>query len=290
MATEKRPHLIIGCGYTGLAVATARVQAGESVVATSRSEMRRGEIEATGATFAVFDFDVATALPAPKEFETITVLAPAPESLEHAARRMRNIAKWAGPTTPVVVVISTSIYCDTTSDITERTHPAAKTLRAKQWATQDSAALFMRQQGHNIRVVRTPAIYGPGRDHRARLLTQTAFAIAGASATSRIHVEDLANLLIRMAAEVAPPILLACDELPAPTVRVMEEASRILDLPGPIELSLEDAQAQMSERAMQMRLGGHSCRSVVRPYLGVRLKYPTYREGLRACLRGGLGV
>lgn len=284
MPSQDLPHLIIGYGYTGAALGRERMARGQRVVGTSRTPMRRAEVEATGADFAVFDLD-AKSLPKLEPFASITVLAPAPEDVVTGARRIRRLAKWAQET-PLVVIISTSIFGDTQSTITERTHPAAKTLRAKQWATLDATALFMRQQGHDIRVVRTPAIYGPGRDHRARLLTGTAFAVSGAASTSRVHVEDLANLLIKMSEEKAPPMLLACDELPAPTLRVMEEAARLLDLPGPVELSADEAKSQLSERAMQMRLGGHSCRSIVRPYLGVRLKYPTYREGLRACLRG----
>lgn len=279
------PHLIIGCGYTGLVMARSLKERGERVIGTSRTEERRAEIEATGADMAILDLDRDPRLPE-GPFSSITLLAPPPEDFDAGAERIERLVTQAGQT-PFVVVVSTAIFGDTKGTITERTHPAPKTERARRWALMDAASLYMRvREGHPVRVVRTPAIYGPGRDFRAKLLTRDAYVVRPSAPTSRIHVEDLAALLIRMGHPGAPPILLACDELPSPTWRVMGEAARLLNLPPPVELSPEQAAQHFSEVGLEMRLSGHACLSVVRPYLGVPLKYPTYREGLRACLIG----
>lgn len=285
--SAQKPHLIIGCGYTGTVMARMLTERGEAVIGTSRSEDRRAEIEATGARFAPLHLDLYPTLPE-RHLSSVTLLAPPPDDLDRVAERIRVLVEQAGDA-PFTVVVSTAIFGDTKGTITERTHPAPRTERGRRWALQDAAALYMRlldERRFPVRVVRTAAIYGPGRDFRAKLLTGDATVIRPASPTSRIHVEDLAALLVRMTRPDAPPLLLACDELPSPTWRVMGEAARLLNLPPPKEISPEEAIDHFSEVGLEMRLAGHACMSIVRPYLGVRLKYPTYREGLRACLVG----
>jgi nucleoside-diphosphate-sugar epimerase len=278
------PHLIIGCGYTGMVMARRLLERGLEVIGTSRTEERRGEIEAVGARFASFNLDADEPLP-DGELASITLLAPAPDEAHRIVQRVQRVVELAGAT-PVTVVVSTAVYGDTKGNITERTHPSPRTERQKRWALMDTAALALRQDGHDVRVVRSAAIYGPGRDFRAKLLTGHAKAVRPAPPSSRIHVDDLASLLLRMTQARAPPMLLACDDLPSPTWRVIGEAARLLELPPPLELSPDEATKHFSEVGLEMALSGHACMSLVRPYLGVRLKYPTYREGLRACLLG----
>lgn len=259
---------------------------GERVIGTSRTDERRPEITAVGAEFASFNLDADEPVPEARP-KSVIVLAPPPnEDPDGSVERLSRLAKHVNGA-PIVVVVSTAIFGDTRGTITERTHPSPRSERQRRWALMDAAALYLREEGkHDFRVVRTPAIYGPGRDYRAKLLTGDATVVRPAPPTSRIHVEDLASLLIRMTQPGGPPMLLACDDLPSPTWRVTVEAARLLNLPAPKELSPEEAKDHFSEVGLEMRLSGHSCMSLVRPYLGVRLKYPTYREGLRACLLG----
>lgn len=282
MNAGAKTHLIIGCGYTGLALARQLVKSGAKVTGTSRSEMRRSEIEATGANFAMLDLDTAKDLP-DGPFASVTLLAPPPENLDRAAGRIQFIVGKAGGA-PVTVVISTAIFGDIRGTITERTHPSPKDDRQRRFGIMDAATLMMRMDGYDTAVVRTPAIYGPGRDHRAKLLTGEAKVVKPAPPLSRIHVEDLAALLVRMTEPFRPPLLLACDEMPAPTWRVVEEAARLLGVSPPTEVPPDEAPDHFSDIGLSMRLVERSCRSVVRPWLGVRMRYPTYREGLRACL------
>lgn len=282
MSATAKTHLIVGCGYTGLAMAKALVKAGDAVIGTSRTVDRRMEIEATGATFAQLDLDAADDLPQ-GPFASVTLLAPPPESLDRAAGRIQFVVEKARGA-PVTVVISTAIYGDIRGTITERTHPSPQDERHRRWGIMDAATLYMRMHGHDTAVVRTPAIYGPGRDHRAKLLTGEAKVVKPAPPLSRIHVDDLAALLIRMGQPSRPPILLACDELPAPTWRVVDEAARLLGVAPPTEVGPDEAPQHFTDVALSMRLVERTCRSVVRPWLGVRMRYPTYREGLRACL------
>ncbi|MCP4503101.1 MAG: hypothetical protein GY822_24455 [Deltaproteobacteria bacterium] len=280
-------HLIIGCGYTGLSLAKLTLQGGQAVTGTSTGLLRRAEIEDTGAHFATLDLD-DTPLKLPlSSVDAVTVLAPPPDSLEAGARRIRRLVEVANGAS-VVVVVSTALYGDSRGTVTERTRPAASTLRGKRWEIADATALLMRRCGHDVKVVRTPSIYGPGRDFRKKLEDGSAVIIDGAPTVSRIHRDDLARLLWRMHQDDAPPILLACDDLPAPTFRASDEAARLLSLDRAPRISIEEAKQKFSERGFDMRMGGHICKSVVRPLLGVSLTFPTYREGLRASFRDGI--
>lgn len=266
MAERKPPHLIIGCGYTGLALARRMVESGDTAVGTSRSELRRQEIENAGAAFVAFDLSEEGKWPG-GPFSSVTVLTPPPENADVIAPRIVRVVEQAEGA-PVTVVVSTAIFGTLGGTVTERTNPAPRTDLQRRWALQDAAALFCRLYEHDVAVVRVPAIYGPGRDHRAGLLTGSARVIRPAPAVSRIHVEDLASLLFRMTRKGRPPVLLACDELPAPTWRVVGEAARLLDLPAPRELTAEEA-VESGELGFEDE-GPHSCRSIVRPWLGVR--------------------
>lgn len=259
---------------------------GERVIGTSRTDERKPEITAAGASFASFNLDADEPVPYKRPKSVIWLAPPPRDDADGTAERLSRVVEQVNGA-PIVVVISTAIFGDTRGTITERTHPAPRTDRERRWALMDAAALYCREQAkHDVRVVRTPAIYGPGRDFRAKLLTGDSTVVRPAPPTSRIHVEDLASMLIRMGQPGGPPMLLACDDLPSPTWRVTVEAARLLDLPPPKELTPEQAAGQYSEVGLEMRMSGHSCLSLVRPLLGVRLKYPTYREGLRACLLG----
>jgi hypothetical protein len=254
------------------------------VIGTSKSDVRKGEIEQAGAKFFALDLDHLDES-ALGPVHSVTMLVPPGDDPERAALRVRSAAVIARGM-PLTVVVSTAIYGDTRGTITERNHPSPRTEREKLWALLDASALALRQDGHDVAVVRTPAIYGPGRDHRAKLLTHEALVIKPAPITSRIHVEDLAAVLARMTKPHRPPLVLACDDMPAPTWRVVEEAARLLGLPPPRTVTPEEAPQHFSETALAMHLAERSCRSLVLPWLGVRLRYPTYREGLKASLVG----
>jgi len=257
---------------------------GDPVVGTSRSELRRSEIEDAGAEFAVLDLDDVK-LPHPA-YRSVTWLAPPGHDLDAIPGRVRNLVERVGKGVPITMVVSTAIYGPTHGTVTERTHPAPKTDRERRWALLEASGLYLRELGYDVASVRVPAIYGPGRDYRAKLLTHDAVVVRPGPVTSRIHVEDLAAILYRMAQGNRPPVLLACDDFPAPTSRVFTEAARLLKVDPPREITPEEAPSFFSGTELEMRLHGRSCRSLVRPWIGVRLRYPTYREGLRACLVG----
>jgi nucleoside-diphosphate-sugar epimerase len=101
---------------------------------------------------------------------------------------------------------------------------------------------------------------------------------------SRIHVEDIATVL---AASIARPdpgaVYNVCDDDPAPPEAVIAQAAQLLGLPPPPEEAFDPA--SMTPLAASFYAESKRVRNDrIRRDLGVRLAYPTYREGLAAVL------
>ncbi|WP_300380516.1 SDR family NAD(P)-dependent oxidoreductase [Henriciella sp.] len=137
----------------------------------------------------------------------------------------------------------------------------------------------------DTRFVRLPGIYGPGRCQLDRVRKGKAEQIVKPGQVfSRIHVDDLAAGLYEL---VQRPglrgVFNLCDEEAAPPETVMDYAAKLLGLPAPAHVSLDEA--DVSEMAKSFYA---ECKRVSNARLkaatGWRPDYPTYREGLSAIL------
>jgi nucleoside-diphosphate-sugar epimerase len=77
------------------------------------------------------------------------------------------------------------------------------------------------------------------------------------------------------------------DDAPAPQSEVIGHAACLLGVPAPPTVPWDDAAPSMSEMARSFYAENRRVRNDrIKRELGVVLKYPTYREGLAACLGG----
>jgi nucleoside-diphosphate-sugar epimerase len=131
-------------------------------------------------------------------------------------------------------------------------------------------------------------IYGPGRSAldevrggRARRVIRPGHKFG------RIHRDDIAAAVL--AAISRPPagtrVLNLSDDEPAESALVIEEAARLLRVPAPPALDYADAYAGMSDMARSFWADDRrvAC-AKTQAALGLRWRYPSYREGLRAIL------
>jgi nucleoside-diphosphate-sugar epimerase len=134
-------------------------------------------------------------------------------------------------------------------------------------------------------IFRLPGIYGPGRSVIDRLKTGKAQRIARPGHVfSRIHVEDIVGTLWASMNRPNPPsIYNVADDEPTEPENLLVEASKLLGITPPEAVPFE--QAALSPMAATF---WSECRRVsnqkIKTELGVVLKYPTYREGLKAIL------
>jgi len=142
---------------------------------------------------------------------------------------------------------------------------------------------FGERRGIPITVLRLAGIYGPGRNALTQVARGDARRIVKAGQVfNRIHVEDIAQAIDAAFARRASGIFNIADDEPSPPGDPLAFAAQLLGVPPPPEIAYEQAEAAMSPLAKSF---WQECRRVrndkLKRELGVSLRYPTYREGLR---------
>lgn len=143
-----------------------------------------------------------------------------------------------------------------------------------------------RRCGVKVHVFRLAAIYGPGRSPFAALRDGTAKRIDKTGQVfSRIHVADLASVLAASIARPCPgAVYNVCDDEAAPPEAVVAYAAGLLGIaPPPLVPFAEAALSPMARSFYDDNKRVSNAR--IKKELGVALRYPTYREGLKAILR-----
>ena len=96
---------------------------------------------------------------------------------------------------------------------------------------------------------------------------------------SRIHVEDIANLLFLSLNKLKKgEIFNISDDKPASSEEVMKYGAKILNLPEPKEIKLEDIQSEMLKAFYKD--SKKVSNKKVKEFFKYNLKFPTYVEGL----------
>lgn len=191
-------------------------------------------------------------------------------------RRLSGL-RWVG------YLSTTAVYGDRGGDwVSEEDEPTPRLPRAVRRLEAERAWL---DSGLPVHIFRLAGIYGPGRNSLLALLDGTAHRIIKPGQVfSRIHVEDLVRVLEASIDRPHPGrIYNVCDDEPAPPQDVVTYAAALLGIPPPPEQPFETA--QLSAMARSFYADNRRVRNDrIRTELGVELRYPTYREGLRALL------
>jgi nucleoside-diphosphate-sugar epimerase len=286
-----RTLLCLGLGYTAEALARRLEAQGFAIVGTSRSAEGAAAIAARGWKGLAFagagpSGEVAAAIP---EASHILVSVPPdadgdPVLRSHAA----DIAAAAG--LAWIGYLSTiGVYGDHAGGwVDETTPPAPGNARSRYRLAAEAAWLELgRSSGRRVEVFRLPGIYGPGRSAIDSLRAGTARRIAKPGQVfNRMHVADIAAVL--EAAFGRPhvhAIYNLADDEPAPPEDVITYAAELLGLaPPPI---VPFAEAHLSPMAQSFYAETKRVSNArMKAALGIRLRYPTYREGLAAIIRG----
>ena len=136
-----------------------------------------------------------------------------------------------------------------------------------------------------VHIFRLAGIYGPGRSAFDALRAGTAKRIdAGKQVFSRIHVDDIANVLMASMANRRPgEVYNVCDDEPAAQEEVVACAAKLLGITPPPLVPL--AAAGLSPMAKSFYADNKRVsNALVKQELGVALAYPNYRAGLKAIL------
>ena len=173
--------------------------------------------------------------------------------------------------------------------VDEYTDPARGSPRSQ--ARLDAEASWFglgARTGKRVFVLRLAGIYGPGRNAVENLKEGSARRIVRTGQVfNRIHVADIAGAISAcLATQIASAVFNVCDDEPAPQSDVVTHAADLLGISPPPETPFDLANLSPMARgfwANNQRVSNRKLKAL----LDVKLRYPTYREGL-AALAGGL--
>ncbi len=192
-----------------------------------------------------------------------------------------------------VVVLSTlGVYGDSGGvwiDETTETTPA----RARRGSARIDAERAWQALGARrnlpVAILRLGGIYGPGQNGMVRLLRGTVHRVAKAGHVSnRIHVYDIAQAIDAALARRADGLFNIVDDEPASPSEQIAFAALLLGIDPPPEISYAEAKTLLSPLALSFYEGTIRARNdKLKTVLGVTLRYPNYRDGLRALHAAG---
>lgn len=279
-----------GLGYTASALARRLLARGWSVRGTSRSAAACAELAARGIAAWPFDRDRPLADPAAALAGATHILISVPPDdagdpvLDcHGA----DIAALSPPLQWAGYLSTTGVYGDRGGGLVDEAsgrRPA--TMRgARRVAAEDGWCGLWRGRGVPVHLFRLAAIYGPGRNALEAVKTgQARRIVKPGQVFSRIHVDDLSAVLEASMARPNPGAAYnVCDDEAAPPQDVTAFACELLGVAPPPEVPFEEA--EMSDMARSFY--GENKRVAngrIKQELGVTLRYPDYRAGLRALL------
>jgi nucleoside-diphosphate-sugar epimerase len=140
------------------------------------------------------------------------------------------------------------------------------------------------RRGTAVAILRLAGIYGPGRNALIQIAHGNARRIVKAGQIfNRIHVDDIAQAIDAAFTRTAAGVFNVADDEPSPPGDPIAFAAQLMGVLQPAEIPYEEAAPSMTPMALSF---WQECRRVrnnkLKGALGVSLRYPTYREGLRA--------
>jgi nucleoside-diphosphate-sugar epimerase len=280
--------LSLGHGYSAAALAARLVPRGWRVAGTSRDPGRRAEMEAAGVAPLAWPLaDPAAALDGADHL----LVSVGPDALGDPVLRAMGdaIAARAGAFRWVGYLSTTGVYGDRGGDwVDEGSALLAGTARGRARVAAEAAWLDLwRDRGLPVHLFRLAGIYGPGRGPFEKVRDGAARRIVKPGQVfSRIHVDDIAQALDASIARPNPGAAYnVCDDDPAPPEDVLAHAAALLGLPPPPAVPYDEAAPGMTDMARSFYAESKRVSNRrMKEELGVRLRWPTYREGLAGML------
>ena len=274
---------IFGLGYTASRFAARLAAEGWQVTGTRRTPSPVEGIE----VLAFDDPAVAARLAMADAFLSSVPPDSDPEQPDPVLRRYGATlatlpARWIG------YLSSTGVYGDAAGGWVDETAPLGEGRRSARREADLGWQALARAARAPVHIFRLPGIYGPGRSAIERVREGKAHRIdLPGHVFCRIHVDDIVGAALASLARPDVPgeaaIYNVADDEPASGSAVTEYACDLVGQPWPPLQTLDEA--GLSPMARGFYSESRRVRNdKLKQRLGYTLLYPTYREGLRACL------
>jgi nucleoside-diphosphate-sugar epimerase len=278
----------LGLGYCARHYVAAFGKRFDRVIGSARAP---DKATAPHADILVFDGHTASRelIARVEESAALLISAPPGEGGDPVLARLADaIAR--GRARTIVYLSTVGVYGDTAGAWVDEASDARP--RAPRGAARLAAEAAWRRlgadAGKRVAVLRLAGIYGPGRNALVTLADGTARRIVKPGQVfNRIHVTDIAQAIDACFAQGSAGVFNLADDEPAPPQDVIAFAAELLGKAPPPEIPFDEARPAMSAMAQSFYGENRRVRNVkLKQTLGVRLAYPTYREGLRALFGG----
>jgi nucleoside-diphosphate-sugar epimerase len=214
----------------------------------------------------------------------LLISVPPQEGRDHVIHALQGQIKANVSLQWIGYLSTTGVYGDWQGAwVDESTTPRPQTARA-QWRLQAEQQWL--QLHASTHIFRLAGIYGAERNSLLDLQAGQARRLYKAGQVfSRIHVKDIARVLVAsMRLPTPQSIYNVCDDEPAPSHEVTAYAARLLGLPAPVLENVSTAVLSPMATSFYGECKRTSNRKL-KQALALRWHYPTYREGLNACLQ-----
>jgi hypothetical protein len=176
---------------------------------------------------------------------------------------------------------TTGVYGDTKGSLVDETAPLNPTTeRGKRRVAAENIWLK-----HNAHIFRLPGIYGHGRSSLDRVRDGLTRRVHRPNHLfSRIHVDDISQCVIASMNKPNPgTVYNVCDDEAAEQQLVDAYASKLLGKKPPPLVRFKDAAKEMTPMALSFWQDNRRVNNTkIKSELGVKLFYPTFREGLKS--------
>jgi nucleoside-diphosphate-sugar epimerase len=283
--------ICFGLGYSAQHFVENFGQKFDRIVGTVRSAERAAALNAhpSGRLKAlIFDgmaaaSDLQSAI---SEVDAVLVSVPPDENGDPVLHACGDALAHAQRLRDIVYLSTIGVYGDRGGAwVDEATPPQPGAARSRERLAAEQAWLdFGGSQNIAVTILRLAGIYGPGQNALVQIASGKARRIVKPGQVfNRIHVGDIAQAIAAAFTRRASGIFNVADDEPTPPADPIVFAAQLLGVEPPLEIPFEQAAPKMSPMALSF---WQECRRVkndkLKRELGVSLRYPTYREGLRA--------
>lgn len=283
---------IVGCGDIGIRVAKLAAEQMIPVSALARGNKISPETATPGVEFKHCDLDNIEDLTGLNlQGAAVLYTAPPPGGgiMDTRIRNFLAALKPGNEPASIVYISTTSVYGDCGSErVTEEAavnpanHPAKRRCdaerRFRKWGADNEVPVV---------ILRVAGIYGPGRIPMQRILSQEPLLNENeAGYSNRIHADDLAAVcLAALEKGEDGDIFNVCDGEISKMTDYFNAITDLMNLPRLPQVSLEEARSVMSPLMFTyMTESRQISNRKMLDKLGIKLKYPTMLEGLKASI------
>ncbi|MBX9785698.1 MAG: SDR family oxidoreductase [Alphaproteobacteria bacterium] len=284
----KNCYFILGFGYTAEFLAKKLIEFDLQVIGTTRSSEKIGFYPHSN--YELVNFSAASVEKYLKIATHVLVSIPPAEekgdlilaNFSDLIKKLSHQIKWLG------YLSSTSVYGNHQGDWVDETSESI--LPSKQGLLRLDAekAWFSLANDYRLplHIFRLAGIYGPTRSALVKLLRGKKETIyKKGHFFSRIHVEDIVSALVASIKKPHPiSIYNIADDEPAPSYVIDDYAASLLNMPPITKIPFEIAKLSPVQKEFYLH-NRRVCNSKMKKDLLVKLKYPTYREGLNKLLK-----